>query len=131
VAEKQINIGYLSSSNEIITLRLYDKVNIEPEDIKELHLANQKLLEGNKYSLLVVAGKYSNVTAEARELAAQKEFSANRVALAFVTNQLAQKFLVNFFIRFNKSNTPTKLFTDEKEAIRWLRGKSKKRKSLA
>jgi hypothetical protein len=73
---------------------------------------------------LVIIGKYTNVSPEARELAANKELSKNRTSLAFVTDSLAHKLVVNFFIKFNRPSTPTKLFTDEEEAIRWLKGKS-------
>ena len=120
----EINVGTLSVSEGIIRLQLNDRADVEVHDIEEIHKANQKLCEGSKYSLLVIIGKYSTVSPEARELSANKELSKNRISLAFVSNSLADKLLVNFFIKFNRPNTPTKLFTDEGEAIRWLKGKS-------
>ena len=120
----EINVGTLSVSEGIIRLQLNDRADVEVHDIEEIHKANQKLCEGNKYSLLVIIGKYSTVSPEARELSANKELSKNRISLAFVSNSLAAKLMVNFFIKFNRPNTPTKLFTDEGEAIRWLKRKS-------
>ncbi|MBT6439526.1 MAG: hypothetical protein HOB26_01255 [Flavobacteriales bacterium] len=120
----EITVGKLSVYEGIIRLQLNDRADIEVHHIDEIYKANQKLSEGSKYSLLVIIGKYTNVSPEARELAANKELSKNRTSLAFVTDSLAHKLVVNFFIKFNRPSTPTKLFTDEEEAIRWLKGKS-------
>ena len=120
----EITVGKLSVYEGIIRLQLNDRADIEVHHIDEIYKANQRLSEGSKYSLLVIIGKYTNVSPEARELAANKELSKNRTSLAFVTDSLAHKLVVNFFIKFNRPSTPTKLFTDEEEAIRWLKGKS-------
>ena len=119
----EINVGTLSVYQGIIRLQLNDHADVEVHDIDEIYRANQKLSEGSKYYLLVIVGKYSRVSPEARELAANNELSKNRISLAFVTDSLAHKLVVNFFIKFNRPNTPTKLFTDEREAISWLKGK--------
>ncbi len=130
MSEIEINIGNLRKcDNGIIRLALNDNVDIQERDIYELSEANQKLAEEERYSLLVVSGKYSTVTPEARELAASESFSTRRIALAFVTDDLAQRLLVNFFIKFNKPNTPTKLFSNEDDAKKWLL-KSSKTKGL-
>ena len=120
----EINVGKLTICEGIIRLQLNDRVDVKVRDIEEIHEANQKLCDGSKYCLLVIVGKYSSVTPEARELAASKELSKNRISLAFVTNSLAHKLVVNFFIKFNRPNTPTKLFSDENEANMWLKGKT-------
>jgi hypothetical protein len=40
---------------------------------------------------------------------------------AFMVNSTAMKLIANFYLRINKPERPTKMFTDEKEAIKWLK----------
>lgn len=117
-----LQIGELSKlEGNILRLELKDEVEIESSDIIALSEATTSMSEGIKYGLLVISGKYTTVTPEARKTAARQDLGINRIALAFVSNSLAQKLLVNFFISFNKPTTPTKLFTNQNDAKKWLK----------
>ena len=44
-----------------------------------------------------------------------------QIAEAFLLTSLAQKILINFYIRFDKPLVPSKVFTNKEKAIEWLR----------
>ncbi len=58
---------------------------------------------------------------EVREFYASREMGDHISAMAVLVESFATKLIGNFFIRVNKPHFPTKLFTDEKEAIAWLK----------
>lgn len=126
----EINIGYLQLLNHnIIRLELKPDQLIEKPDIEELYAHNTALTKGVNYGLLVIAGRSTNVTPEARKFGASEEISSKRFGLAFVTNKVSEKLIVNFFIKFNKPPTPTKLFSKETEAMLWLNELYRKQKT--
>jgi hypothetical protein len=40
---------------------------------------------------------------------------------AFIVGSMAFQLIANFYLKFNKPERPTKMFSDEKEAIAWLK----------
>ncbi len=112
--------------DDIIKVQIKDSASIEEEDLLEMKDFNKKLAEDKNYYLLFIAGKDAHISKEAREKSTEKEISENKIAQAFVVQSLAHKIIVNFFINIQRPSMPTKMFTDEKEAINWL--KSLKRK---
>ena len=58
---------------------------------------------------------------EVRNYWAQKDTNPYSKAESFITNNLAQKIIGNFYMKIQKPTRPTKLFTNEKDAIEWLK----------
>jgi hypothetical protein len=50
--------------------------------------------------------------------------SPQYVAVALVADSAATRMLANFFLRLKREQTPARIFTDETEAVAWLRGDS-------
>ena len=69
---------------------------------------------------------FFSTTNEFRKLLASKEFTDYRMAVAFVTKNMAIKILGHFFINVNKPATPTKMFTNEADAFKWLQAFTEK-----
>jgi len=90
------------------------------QDAKAILRAVETLGEKKKFPLLFTLGVASTVNTEARFYAATEEANQYTLALAIVVNNSAQTFLGNTYIKFNKPLKPTKLFTSEEEAIKWL-----------
>lgn len=95
---------------------------IELEDALAMREANLKLSEGKPFCLLMsgLSGYYT-FSPEAKKLLASGEYSQLRKAVAFVSNSLATKLIVEAFIRFNKPQSPSRTFSTEEEAIAWLK----------
>ncbi|MGZ3920884.1 MAG: DUF7793 family protein [Bacteroidia bacterium] len=104
----------------IVKINVMNDVCLEADDILEINKAQSFLIKDNYYRVLHVCGINSSVSKEARDLLSNKDISKNRLAKAIIINSLAQKIVVNFFIKFNKPPYPTKLFNTESEALRWL-----------
>jgi hypothetical protein len=56
-----------------------------------------------------------------RDYWATKEACPYSKADAFIISTVAMQLISNFYLRINKPERPTKMFTDEKEAIEWLK----------
>jgi hypothetical protein len=89
---------------------------------KEMLLMNYP---GKKFFVLFVGEEFFQVTKEARELAASKEFSSHLAAVALHTKNFSLRLLGDLYMKINKPNAPTKFFSDREAAIEWLREKMK------
>jgi hypothetical protein len=112
IEENPLIIKVESSSGEFI----------EADDANAMREANLELSNGGPYYVLLDTSKgYASSRPEANEIFAGKEYAESRRAIAIIAKSLASKIVSNFFIRFNKPVTPTKVFTNETEAIAWIK----------
>jgi hypothetical protein len=94
----------------------------EEEDIRQIREINLRLSEGKRFCVLLDTSKgYFNITPEANKLLASKEYAELRMATAIVARSLATRIAGNFFIRVNRPPTPTRLFSTEEDAVKWLK----------
>ena len=106
----------------IVRATYFPKAEETLAEAKEHIAAVVKVSRGNKYPVLVDCRKLKSITREAREYYAGKE-TANAVsAMAVLMGSPVSRTLGNFFMRLNKPISPTRLFTSETEAIKWLKG---------
>ena len=82
----------------------------------------QEMGDGKQFLLLFIAGNDSSVATDARYYASGIEANKYTIASAFVVRSVAQKLLGNAYVTFNKPITPTRIFTDENDAVTWLMG---------
>lgn len=92
-------------------------------DAIEIDGAFIQLVNNKKFSVILdTRNKYSSITNEARHFfATDPNILPLRRKIAIVVNNMPTKLLANFFIQFNKPQTPTKLFTDYEKAIEWFK----------
>lgn len=90
-------------------------------DIKEIHQAVQKINFQEKALLLIRPDQYTSVDQGARQFLATTEAGLQSIAEAYIIKSLAQRILLNFLIKVNGTPVPAKFFTDETEAIAWLK----------
>ena len=64
---------------------------------------------------------FANQDAESKKFNGSKEVTKHCSSIAMFTDSLGQKILANFFIKTIRPNTPTKFFTNEDQAIIWLK----------
>jgi hypothetical protein len=89
-------------------------------DVKENVKAFGELTGNKKAPVLIIGGSFSSLDDQTREFMATEESLMYSKAEAFLITSLAQKILINFYIKFNKPLVPTHVFTDKDEAIKWL-----------
>lgn len=103
---------------KIIKLEVAEGIELEKDVAQQMIAGAVKLAKGDEYAILFDAGKWGNISAEAREEFAKSE---KRMAVAIVTKSLANKLLGNFFINVHKPKTSSRIFTEEETALEWLR----------
>ncbi|HAA00756.1 MAG TPA: hypothetical protein DEP18_01545 [Flavobacteriales bacterium] len=105
----------------IVENYVLEDMHIEPEDLDLCKSDNLALMGDELYTVLVVSGSGSTISAEARKKVASPEYRMNTVAKAFLVENLAHRIIGNFYMTFNKPAIPTRLFTDREKALEWLR----------
>jgi hypothetical protein len=79
-----------------------------------------RLTNRDIYLSLVTMDGHVSLTSEARSIGSSDRSLERLVAQAIVVNGLPTRLLANFFIRFNKPQRPTQIFSNKQDAIAWL-----------
>ena len=103
----------------ILRVKLKKGARIKVADLENHFRVTERLLEGRKALVLVDARTDYFISPAARAFSS-KASAATRIATAFVTRSKAGMHFINLYIRINKPSTPTRFFTDIKEAETWL-----------
>lgn len=88
-------------------------------------IANSKavndLFVDAKFPLLIDSTKIKSMSREARKYLAVNDRSTHITAFAVLANSFLSMIIVNFFFKFNKTGVPARMFTNEENAIKWLK----------
>ncbi|MBI3509419.1 MAG: hypothetical protein HY064_02065 [Bacteroidetes bacterium] len=117
----QHRTGTISLIGDIYHFQINEGVEIELQDAIELVEIGTRLTKGLRVGALVDGRSGYTDTNEARKYFAEKTAQQQFLAVAVITRALPQRLLVNFYINVNQPNVPTKMFTDEESAMKWLR----------
>ena len=109
-------------SNGIIRVDMLSDHTIDLEESVQINIAEGELLNGELESglVLMLAGSTTQFTNEAREFSASKEGLRFSIAEALVVKNLAQRMVVNFYLKINKPSVTSKAFDSEDAAAEWL-----------
>ena len=107
--------------SNIVLIRIKDHSSIEEEDIIEAKQHNLKLTGGKAYAVVLETGDFTDVSQEARAAMASEKMETNRKATAIIITKFAQKLIGNFYLRVNKPNVPTKMFSKKEKAMAWAK----------
>lgn len=125
-----------SINNKVIELRAFtswlgnDRICytvVKPNVVVELQDAIEnsssvKEVSGDTiYPLLVNLKEIKSISKEARDHFSMKNRTPGVNAIAMLVRSPVSRIIGNFFIGMNRSVVPTKLFTDESEAVSWLK----------
>jgi hypothetical protein len=107
-------------SDGILNIHMKPNKVLKQNDGEDIVKGLAEMGNGRKFLLLFTAGEDTSVSTEARYYASTPEANKFTIASAFVVKSVAQKLLGNAYVTFNKPVTPTRIFTDEADAIKWL-----------
>lgn len=83
----------------------------------------KEFMGDKKHMAIIDFGASVGSTTEGRKVYAVSDYLLkNRIADAFLVRSLSMRLIANFFIRVTKPKIPTRLFTSEVEAFKWLDG---------
>lgn len=103
-------------------MKLKDNVQIEYEDsVNQFEFLKARAMGDHSCLVLVEAGRYTNISKEAREFSTQPDVNRYTKATAVIVKSLAHRILINFIINFTKQQTmKMRMFDDKGKAIQWL-----------
>jgi hypothetical protein len=104
----------------IVEIRHDDNHACTTEDAKDISRVIGVLGQGKPVPVLRIVGKRTTANADVREFAASKAAQKNIVAEAIVIHSLSQRIVGNFYLKMNRPEKPTQLFSSVKEAEAWL-----------
>ncbi|HEV7230683.1 MAG TPA: hypothetical protein VGO45_05105 [Bacteroidia bacterium] len=107
----------------IFCTRLLQDKEIDIDKAKANFAESRKLTGDSRYTAFTDARGFMSITKEAMAYGGTKEVNDPVIAHAILVNSLANRLLGNFLIKFYKPPAPTRLFTNEEEALGWLREK--------
>lgn len=107
--------------DDIICVCVKDDVDIDITDSKETFEAVKSFAVGGKKPVLVFTGKGGTITNEVKRFSASQAAGEPTIAEAVIARSLAHKLVVNFLIKFANMGRPMKLFSNEREAVAWLK----------
>lgn len=118
-------ITFWDDEGEVLGQRFkVSKIGLEEaESIVALRHTVQK----DQLLFFVDISKVASVSKEARDYFASSYATDKVIAVAFYTSSIISRMLVTFFLAFNRPNVPSKIFSDENEAMLWLRQQKDKK----
>jgi hypothetical protein len=90
-------------------------------DAEACHAAVLDLYQGETHPLLVDIRKVKSASREARKFFAGSTSNDTTRAVALLVSSPVSWLIGNFFLSINKPAFPVRLFTNETEALGWLR----------
>lgn len=107
-------------ADDTLVLRFHDKARAVGELGAEVVRAHVAVAAGRKLRTLVDARRIAATDRGTRQLAAGAAIGAVTLRMAVLVGDPLSRTLGNFFLRVARPAYPTRLFTDEAGARRWL-----------
>ena len=79
------------------------------------------MVNHKRVPLLVTFDEFAIPKVELSEFWANEESCPYASADAFITASMAHSLIGNFYLKFNKPARPTKIFSNTKDAVDWLK----------
>ena len=91
------------------------------EDFEKVAKAYDVLLNDKKYPIIHFLGKNASFTKGTREFSVTSRGTQYSLAEAYVFSSLPHRLLANSYLKINKPTIPTKFFSKEEDAVKWLK----------
>ena len=113
---------YWDSENEIVRGELF--ADITTEKLAKENIDAQERIRNSmnkeKTRVIIDMSAVFEISKEARDYFANEKTASIQRATALLIGSAVSRIIGNFFLGLNKPITPTRLFTDPEEAIKWL-----------
>ncbi len=105
----------------VVRTKVKPGADVTLKEAKENSDAVNSFYYGEKFPLMIDARGIRSMTREARSQFSLKGRNSGAKAFAIVIDSSISKVVGNFFMGLNKPEVPARLFTDEDEALKWLK----------
>lgn len=122
VKTKSANLTYVDKG--IVKAFINEGCTLDQSLAIENFIAVDKLLEGRKYACIIdERADYVTETEDAFEFNTSEKVTKTRVASAYLIKSPLKKIVNNIKLKLSKSESCVKFFTDEQEAMDWIKFK--------
>jgi len=111
---------HLEQNPEGILVLTCGEHDFSVDDVKSIQSYREQHYGSKKCCLLIVTHPFSSIENEARAHLAKGITDQNYFAKAYVIHSIAQKLLANFHTLIHPASIPTRFFSNQNEAIKWL-----------
>lgn len=108
-------------SDGIMYVRITSEKEETVELVKEMVKKMGEMVNYQQVPMLAKHEEFALPGKANRDYWAKKESCPYSKADAFIINSTAMQLIANFYLKINKPERPTKMFTNESEAIKWLK----------
>ncbi len=107
--------------NGIIFINVKRQFRFEIQDVKDIVDAICAIGGRKKFPLLINIGEKASADKNVQEYSSKHGATQYCTAIAYITKSHFHKLALNFFILFHAPPRPTRIFTNENNAIDWLK----------
>ena len=107
--------------DKICRVKVKDGANVGITEAREVSQAVQSYGMDKEFSLLVDARGVKTMSKEARDFLSLKDRPSPVVKMAIIIGSPLSRVVGNFYIGLNRTRVPSKLYTQEAEALKWLK----------
>jgi len=122
-AIESIDLGFAEINlreDGILHIHLGLEYEINIVQTKEIFECSKKMMNGTPYPHLFTVTKFVLPSNETRDFMVSLERMQVTLADAFVIHTFPQKLIGNFYLKMNTPKKPTKMFSSDSEALKWL-----------
>lgn len=108
--------------DQTVEIMFKDELTFDIEGIKKSYSETKAFTGERKLKRLVISGKHTDITREARQFGLQENEKLKDlvIAEALVVHSFTQKMITNFYLKYIQKSYPAKSFTDIAKAKEWL-----------
>lgn len=111
--------------NSIVYGQYTRGATIDLEAAKRIVADRLALCGGKEYPSLTIVNGIKSITKEARDYFSHGDGVKGMTRLAILTESPISNMIGNFWMQINKPTVPTRLFTNQADAITWLTADAK------
>jgi hypothetical protein len=105
----------------IARTRVKPMAEVTIAEARENSIVVNSLSKGKSFPLLIDSRNIRSISKDARDFFSMNNRDSCIVAFGIIIDSPLSRIIGNFFMGLNKPRVPARLFTDEKEALEWLK----------
>lgn len=114
----KIDVQYLE--NDIMHYKVKENCLVSMDDVNQCLDILKEFDENKSFRNLYELGKNSKVMEDVKDWASDSEGNMQTIADAIIIRSLAHKLIANTYLKVKRPPKPTKVFTKQEDAIKWL-----------
>jgi hypothetical protein len=113
------NADVVLGEDDVLRVIVHEGADVTADDIRA-YLAARMELAPHRVAVIIDQRRIRTMTREAQEVATEGAEKRPTIAVAILIGSPVAVMIANFFIIFGKPHYPTKLFTNEADALAWF-----------